>query len=43
MAFLRPQAAFASPFKVHRSLLVGGDGIPVEQFLERPVEQWVRS
>jgi predicted AAA+ superfamily ATPase len=37
------QAAFASAFKVHRSLLVGGDGIPVEQFLERPVERWVRS
>ena len=37
------QAAFASAFKVHRSLLVGGDGIPVEQFLERPVEHWVRS
>jgi len=37
------QAVFASAFKVHRSLLVGGDGIPVEQFLERPVEHWVRS
>ena len=37
------QAAFASAFKVHRTLLVGGDGIPVEQFLERPVEHWVRS
>jgi len=37
------QAAFASAFKVHRTLLIGGDGIPVEQFLERPVERWVRS
>ena len=37
------QAAFAAAFKVHRSLLVGGDGIPVEQFLKWPVEHWVRS
>ena len=25
-----------------RKLLVGGDGIPLESFLERPVEHWVR-
>ena len=36
------QAAFAAAFKVHRSLLVGGNGIPVEEFLKRPLEHWVR-
>ena len=29
--------AFAEAFKVKRTLLVGGDGIPVEQFLREPV------
>jgi predicted AAA+ superfamily ATPase len=35
------QAAFAAAFKVHRSLLLGGDGIRVEEFLTQPVEHWV--
>lgn len=35
------QSAFATAFQVHRSLLIGGDGIPIEEFLERPVEHWV--
>ncbi len=30
-------AAFAAAFKVQRTLLVGGDGIPVKEFLDRPV------
>jgi hypothetical protein len=34
-------AAFAQSFKVHRTLLLGGDGVPVEEFLLRPVEHWV--
>ncbi len=34
-------AAFAASFKVKRTLLVGGDGISVEEFLSRPVSQWV--
>jgi predicted AAA+ superfamily ATPase len=34
-------AAFAAAFKVKRTLLVGGDGIPVEEFLNRPVSQWL--
>ena len=34
-------AAFAAAFKVKRTLLVGGDGIAVEDFLSRPVAQWV--
>jgi len=34
-------AAFAEAFKVHRSLLVGGDGVSVEDFLRQPVGHWV--
>ena len=34
-------AAFAAEFKVKRTLLVGGDGIAVEEFLNRPVAQWL--
>jgi len=36
-------AAFAKAFKPKRTLLVGGDGIPVEEFLLRPVEHWVKT
>lgn len=35
--------AFAAAFKPHRQLLVGGDGIPVEKFLLKPVEHWLRE
>ncbi len=35
-------AAFAAAFRPHRSLLVGGDGIPLEEFLAYPVEHWIR-
>lgn len=35
-------AAFAEAFKPQRMLLVGGDGIPVEEFLLKPVEEWAR-
>ena len=34
-------AAFGEAFKVKRTLLVGGDGISVEQFLNRPVSEWL--
>ena len=34
--------AFADAFRPQRSLLVGGDGIPVEEFLSRSVEHWLR-
>ena len=34
-------AAFAHAFKAHRTLLVGGDGVPVEEFLSQPVARWV--
>ncbi len=34
-------SAFAGSFKVHRTLMVGGDGVPLEEFLQRPVEHWI--
>jgi predicted AAA+ superfamily ATPase len=34
-------AAFAEAFKVHRRLLVGGDGVDLGDFLEQPVAHWV--
>jgi hypothetical protein len=40
---LPAMAAFAREFRPHRALLVGGDGIPVEEFLSRPVEHWLAS
>jgi len=33
-------AAFAESFKVHRTLLVGGDGVKLEDFLAQPVAHW---
>ena len=33
--------AFAAAFNPKRKLLVGGDGIPIEEFLTRPVGHWV--
>ena len=35
-------AAFADAFAPTRTLLVGGGGIPVQEFLEKPVETWLR-
>ena len=35
-------AAFSEAFKPKRTLLVGGDGIPVEEFLSRPVADWLQ-
>ena len=35
-------AAFGAAFPRARKLLVGGDGIAVEEFLERPVGHWVK-
>lgn len=34
-------AEFSAAFAPTRKLLVGGDGIGVEEFLERPVEHWL--
>ena len=34
--------AFADRFQPDRTLLVGGDGIPVEEFLSQPVGHWVQ-
>jgi uncharacterized protein len=36
-------AAFSVLFKPKRTLLVGGDGIAIEEFLSRPVEYWGRG
>jgi predicted AAA+ superfamily ATPase len=36
-------AAFVKAFKPQRTLLVGGDGIAVETFLMKPVEQFIGS
>lgn len=35
--------AFAAAYKPKRTLLVGGDGIPVKEFLSRPVEEWLQA
>jgi hypothetical protein len=35
-------AAFKEAFKPKRTLLVGGDGIPVDEFLSRPVADWLQ-
>jgi uncharacterized protein len=35
--------AFAEGFKPKRTLLVGGDGIPLEEFLTKPVEHWTQA
>lgn len=34
-------AAFTEAFKPKRMLLVGGDGIPVAEFLSRPATDWL--
>lgn len=34
-------AAFAAAFKVRHTLLVGGDGISVADFLGRSVSEWI--
>ena len=34
--------ALGKEFKISRKLLVGGGGIPVEEFLSKPVKEWLR-
>jgi predicted AAA+ superfamily ATPase len=36
-------AAFAESWKPKRSLRVGTDGVPLDEFLARPVEDWLRG
>lgn len=36
----RGMMAFAAAFKPHRSLLVGGDGVALEAFLDQPAAHW---
>ena len=38
----RGQEAFSKEFKVKRNLLVGTGGIPLDEFLLAPVEDWLR-
>lgn len=40
-AFLPGLAAFTEAFSPKRTLLVGGDGVPVAEFLLKPVEHWL--
>lgn len=40
-AVLTGMQAFNEAFRPDRLLLVGGDGIPVEEFLIQPVERWL--
>ena len=35
--------AFSTAFKPSRTLIVGGDGIPLGEFLTHPVEHWLRA
>jgi len=34
--------AFARQFKPKRQLLVGGQGIPLEEFLSKPAAHWLQ-
>ncbi len=36
-------AAFADAFKPHRTLLVGANGIALEEFLARPISHWTQA
>jgi predicted AAA+ superfamily ATPase len=40
--FLPGMDAFAASFKPQRSLLIGADGVPLEEFLSKPVMHWLR-
>jgi len=35
--------AFSTAFKPSRTLIVGGDGIPLAEFLTHPVDHWLRA
>ncbi|MCX7246792.1 MAG: hypothetical protein NTX31_03815, partial [Burkholderiales bacterium] len=35
--------AFNAAFKPHRLLLVGGDGIAVDEFLQMPLASWLNA
>ncbi len=36
-------AAFGEAFRPKRTLLIGGHGIPVQEFLSHPVTDWLQS
>jgi predicted AAA+ superfamily ATPase len=35
--------AFTAAFKPARTLIVGGDGVPLDEFLSQPVDDWLRG
>lgn len=39
----RGMEAFDRQYHPHQKLLVGGDGVPLEEFLLMPVDQWARA
>ena len=39
----RGMEAFDRKYHLHQKLLVGGDGVPLEEFLLMPVDQWSRA
>lgn len=36
-------AAFCEAFKSKRALLMGSDGVAVEEFLAHPVQRWIKA
>jgi uncharacterized protein len=40
---LRGLAAFSEQFQPTRVLVVGADGVPLDEFLARPVSDWLRA
>ncbi len=39
---LKGMEEFSKAFKVKRQLLVGGQGIPIDEFLTTPIEKWLK-
>ena len=39
--YLAGMAAFSSAFKAKRQLLVGEQGMPIEEFLSQPAQSWI--
>jgi hypothetical protein len=37
----RRSGRLGEAFRPQRKLLVGGDGVPLEEFLSRPAEHWI--
>jgi hypothetical protein len=39
---LKGMEEFSKAFKVKRQLLVGGQGIAIDEFLTTPIEKWLK-